>query len=539
MEALRYKPIAYYMLDDSPNFQDYSGYNNGSNSGGTEARGVSLSSYAKFSQRFGGGTYVGFFSPLYNKGKENKPFSLSAIVYPIITVDGPDMCQIVSHVDDFDGIYMSGTTIYFSTAYTYTGDATCSYDMGDIQKANIVGVHTETKNSLYVNGVLVDEVDITAEQQADIYKNATNALFATGYQTSNQSMLVNAIGFFGTPLQEEDVRRMYEADNRVPPGTPGKALGGDEVVLGTAARHAYLDTGWFTDEDWSDASLYNVVTDGDQLYSTKENGLTLGGIWIDTVDIYNSNVPDLINSMVMSWQGTGETVQVSLDGVTWETVINGRNLTTIPLNLDPIGKSLSIRVTFTEGLQEAYIKDLSIRGYIGDTTISSGRTITYTDAVVFDDTEPHLMKTDSGVTIRGGTVLIGPDESDPITNTYTVEFWVRLLPGGVNLTGADITSAEIYLNGEPYVSGLGFSEWCLIHWIITPGGNNAMDFTGNCELGKVVLYDRPLTASEIKSIYNNYIGYDKVTYSSGGSIGLSEPATPAVVYAHDWEITAT
>lgn len=538
MYALRLKPLGYYLLDDTASFQDYSGYNRGSNFGGTEAHGISLVSGAKYSQRFGGGTYGAFTVPVYVKGKESSPFSLTAVVFPILT-GGSQNTQILSRTDDFDGLWMNGTKINFTTMYTNTGSATATYDMGVVKKADVVGVHTNAKNSLYVDGVLVAEVDITAEQQADSYKTSSN-LFASGYLTSTQKLLINGIGFYGRALQTEEVQSLYSYNNARAEGTVARIYGGDEVLLGNSVRQAYIDTGWYTDADWQAASLINTAVDDGQITAMMSNELTIASEWLDSVDLYNGETASPINSIVLWWEGVNETIEASVDaGVTWVPVVKGRPLTNVPAGFDPTGKALTVRITFPAGQSEAYVDNLSVRGYLTNTATSAGRTVTYTNAVPFNDDSPALMRDNLGVKIgTGGSVVIGPDQTSPVQPVRTIEVWVKPDVAWTATMGTASTTA--YQNGGngPNNSAIPAGEWVVAHRILSAdhSGNITLDVVGT--VGKIVVYPTALTLAQIADLYANYTGINKLRYDGTGFVNIVEPTEPVEIYGYDWEIAA-
>ena len=128
MEALRFKPVAYYRLDDTSPFQDYSGYGRTASVTGSETHGLALTADATYSQRFYTGNYATLTAPVYTKGREDASFSLSAVVYPIVFSTGSEQ-QVVSHGGQYDGITIEGTTVHFTTTYVNTGRARCSFDV--------------------------------------------------------------------------------------------------------------------------------------------------------------------------------------------------------------------------------------------------------------------------------------------------------------------------------------------------------------------------------------------------------------------------
>jgi hypothetical protein len=539
MEALRFKPVAYFRGDDTSPFQDYSGYNAaGVLNSGTESHGLPLTSDATYSQRFDQTSQGLFQAPVYVKGKEASPFTLAAVIYPVITGATGNQ-QVISHGGRFDGISINGTVISFGTFYTNTGQATASYDIKLAKRTEVVGVHTQTKNSLYIDGILVSEVDITSGQQADSY-DIVDSNFICGYTAvTTQKVLVNGLGFYGRALQSEEVASLYRANSRRVLGSVPKQFGGEDILLGTAIRIPYLDTGWSTEEEWKSAQLSGVVVDNGQLTATMNNGLTMSGTWIDSIDLYNGATPSPVNSVNMWWDGKNETVEASIDGTTWSAVTKGTNLSIIPEGFDPINKALYIRVTFPAGVDAAYIDNMQVKGYMGNTAVSNNRIVTYTNPVAaFSEQAPADLRDDWGVRMNttAATVVISPDTTSEVPlPVRTVEVWVK--PTGTYGTGIAGTFTG-YVNGV--VNGpIPQGEWSILHYAFTANVTGIITLSGAAQIGKVAIYDTALSQADVNAIIANYTGVQKARYDASASVTITEPATPAVIYAHDWSIQST
>jgi hypothetical protein len=117
--------------------------------------------------------------------------------------------------------------------------------------------------------------------------------------------------------------------------------------------------------------------------------------------------------------------------------------------------------------------------------------------------------------------------------------WVKGEPGATMVR--NYSAQAVYVNGAPGTTVLPIGEWILVHYLAIAGVPfpNDITFSGDIRIGKFAIYDRLLSATEIASIYANYTGVDKLKQDGTGNVTMSEPATPAVIYAHDWEITAS
>lgn len=540
MDALRNKPVGLFRMDDATPFTDYSGYNRSGTLSGTEKKGVPLTVDATYSQLLDSTTTATFASPVYGPGSELRPFSLSAVICPVLTTGSADQ-QILSNQNIYDGLTLNGTVVSFSTRYTNTGEAKCSYDLGSVRRADLVGVHTREKNSLYVDGKLVDEVDISTAQRADTYA-APNSNLYSGLTTGSQGVLVNNIGMFNRILQPEEISRMSTENARRATGNVPRMYDGQDIFVSTAVRTPYLDTGWFDEEDWRNANLNNVTTDGEQLVATMNNGLTMAGTWTDSVDLYSGTTPTPLNSMYLWWESKNATVEASVDGTTWVSVTRGQNLSIIPTGFDPTNKALYVRITFAAGLSEAYVDSMRVVGFTSSTAVSNNRVVTYNNPVTtMGEFVPAEMRNNWGSRIgSGGSISIAPDViGDTPMAVRTIEVWIR--PETAGLSVGATGSFTNYLNGSAgAASGARIGEWSVVHFVAAADVTSNITISGGeGTVGKVAIYPNALTASEIAAIVANYTGVYTQRYDMTGIVSIAESGAPATIYAHDWEIQSS
>jgi hypothetical protein len=526
MEVLRYKPKTFLRLDDTTPVQDYSGYNNTTAvTTGTISKGIALTSDALYSVLYDVDSYLNVtVKDVYEKNKESHPWSISAVV--CMTIPGEN--QIVSKGAN-DGLSINGTVVSFGTRYTSNGTASCSYDIGFPRKVNIVGVHTETKNSLFIDGELVAEVDITPEQQADTFAPGTT-VFNSGDGTG--AFLVNNIGFFARALRTEEIQAIYLHDERRP-GDSAAMFGGEIISTGRSMRPRYLDTGWYSDNDWNQGQLYQVEAEDGILYASMVDELTLGGQWMGSVSVFQGNTPVSINSINFWWEGKNVTVEASTNGTSWSAITRGTKIPNYSTNATPASDSLFIRVTFPSGVDEAWIKNLRVNGFTGSTVVyTPDRTITYpSSAVLYDDEiHPNKLRDDWGVDLKGGLWSIS--NTVVADRPKTVEVWWKRSAAvtlSTNLTNADTT----YTNGA--VVGDRPNEWVVKHFVYSLGFAGLLSISGSVTIGRVVFYDTALSATDVANIVEAYSGYDKLT-TTDGSFSIAESPTAWKIYGHDWEI---
>jgi hypothetical protein len=208
----------------------------------------------------------------------------------------------------------------------------------------------------------------------------------------------------------------------------------------------------------------------------------------------------------------------------------------IPNAYNPTDKDLEIRFSFAGGqtTDTSFVEYVKIMGYANN-TIDNGllRAVTASyPAVLRDNYEPILMRDDNGLNLNGGTLTIGADTGTAQV-LRTLEMWVKP-------TSSD-NPLIFSVTGTKYRNGVGDSslpvgEWSLIHWVLASDSAGGFTVSGSGIIGQVVYYDTPLSAGNISHIYKSYTGRPVLAFADPGVIGMSEPATPVAVYAHDWSI---
>lgn len=480
--------------------------------------------------------------------------------------------QILSNQGLYDGLSINGTVVSFSTSYLSLPEAKCSYDVGEYKKIDVVGTHTETKNSLYINGELVAEIDISAEQAVGTYASPNSNLYS-GQTASAQQFLGNNFASFPTALNTEQVKAMYDANNTVALGDIPAMFGG--TTLPISERDRFLDVVWQYDDDWLDADYEFCAVEQDQLTAMMNNGVTLEGVWQDSVDLYFGDTPLTIDSINMSWDGKGEMVHVSVDGGnTWADATNGSNLSIIPTGFDPSNKSLLIKITFMAGLTEAFLNNLRVKGFLSNTQTIQNRTITYNNPVSTNSELKIFDFNSKGVTrLSGGSLIIGADTSGSPQDVRTVEIWFKVnslpqedvvLLDGRNQVGAPIvalnyasTGNQTAVNASRYLDGVSLgtgsaslpniNQWYCMHIILISNQTNQFyinrRYTGSgsadINIGRIALYPTALTNDEVSQTIACYTGIPVIRQDDSSAVALSEPVASSIFYAHDWEILTT
>lgn len=528
-------PTALFMLDDTVPFQEYTGLGatGGKKSGTSDPTiAVPLVAGAAFSSVFKSTSVGQFACNLFKQGLERRSFVLEAWILPIPkTTTGVQ--QILSNNNIYDGLTIDGKVVRFGTSYLTTGTAYCDFDLQVYKKAHVVGIHNEDENQLWVNGELVSSVAITDEQKADKYV-ATDGNLYSGLTTSDQELAMNAVAFYPS-LSGEQILQNYAAGNE----TIGQErvtaqYGGMSLGLDADTGAVFFEESWVTKEDFETGLKNNVEYDEDQINPGYVAGVSVAGSWTTSVPLDVEGDTSIYGVMV-GWSGKAITVDVSLDGTTWVAAVNNNLVPPVTNGYNPTNKDLQIRVNFAGGLavDPAYLESLTAVGFRNNTIeniTARAATISY-PAVPRNDYEPNLLRDDNGVYLNGGTLTIGTDTTPDPEVARTLELWIKPLSG----------TPTISVGGTKYRNGLAdttlpVGQWSLIHYVAAADISTSITVTGNAIIGQATMYPTALTAAEVLHIFNSYFGRAQKRFVDPGVITVSEGATPAKVYVHDWAI---
>lgn len=536
-EALKDKPSALYMMDDTSPFQDYSGYNqNGVQAGGTPATHASLVQGASYSQVFTSAITATLAIPVFNQGFEKYPFTLEAWVR--VTGDGTAAeQQILGNSGKMDGLTINGTVVSFVTKYLTATEARASYDVQVGQTLHVVGVHTQDKNSLYVNGELVDEVTITDVQQADKF-NATNSNLYCGATSGTQKIAVNGLAGYGTLLNAETVKRHYQVGTAGPTGDDIPiAYGGVKIPLTLDNANIFLNQTWSTAEQWNQGMLFNTAVVDDELVPQFSGTVSVAGQWLDSFAMDTAGAA--IQAVYVDWEGTGATVEASLNGTVWTTVQRGTAIGSITPGYNP-SNELQIRISFPGGIDgdESYVSNLNIVGTLyGATPKIHGRTVTLSSAVQDKEYPPLLWHSNWGAQVStGGTLTISADSTSEAKPIRTIEVWARPVSDTVATFGTSATNT--YQNGGSGTSTLVGGRWTVYHRVLSADltGTLTLDIVG--QVGQVVLYPTALTLGQVSEIYAQYVGTQVVRVNDTSTVQVTETTPASQIYEYDWAIAS-
>lgn len=528
-------PRNFWMLDDVSPYADYSGYNGTAQSTSTN-RGVALCKGAARSLIVSNSDRLVMNTNYFLRGKEYLPFSLGAFVRPIMTdVNDVSAIQILGNDGQMDGIVMEGTKISFVTKYANTGEARASFDVMDYQMIAVYGVHTKSKNMLYINGEVVSEADITPEQQADVFATAGGYL-SSGATTSSNKLMLNAVQVYDTALDDTSVITHYaHAQDTLGAEDVALAYGGALLEFAPEGQLSpFYTIDYSSDSEWAVGYTENVsVVDG-TLYPVTSGGISLSGFWENIIPL--GTVPVNIYAATLTWTGTGATVLTSRDRQVWEPAKKAKALTTVPKGTNGEGQFLYIRVQFPGGIANdpSFFDDMvfSLYAFEEEPTFG-GRTVVMDKVSLEEDFDVNDLQENWGAELQGGTLTIKSGDPVSTLTPKTIEVWACKGAGTFtdNLSSANTT----YSNGgtlKTYAVG----EWQVRHYVFNAGYTGDIVFSGTGQIGHVILYPNVLSADTVKEIYTAYTGKPKIYIDVDETFDIHEFPGLVDVYSYDWAI---
>ncbi len=523
------------MLDDAAPFDDYSSYGRtGVMVAGTVTTAVSLVAGAAYSSVFSNSNSAKFDSPIYIQGYESQPFSLE-VSFRIIDEGSPVAQKVLSTVSNYDGITVVGTVVSFSTKYATAAEAKISYDVIQKQNVHVVGVHTYDKNQLFVNGQLVGELDLTDAQKADTYVTTDGKLYL-GTSTGTGKIAANGISVYGHALTESAVQEHFNAARKtILASGVAVPLGGKRYPLSAELGDVYLNKSFTTEADWKTGVQNQTVIEDDILKPQILNGTSVASNWQSVAHLDNGITS--IYGVSMTWTGSGATIEVSLDGTTWVTPVQGERISIITAGYNPTNQDLWIKVSFAGSISNdpSYLSELNILGFKTGTSVEiDGRTTTFTSpASLMSEAEPIEQRDDWGVRLSGGTITISTDTTAVPENKYTMNIWLKKLTS---------TTPTISVSGTTYKNGaaggtLNQGEWAMYTIVAAAAISSAITITGSAQIGSVELFNTQLSAGSVATLYSSSVGIPIVSSPDTDAIQITNPNPSTKLYAYDWSVT--
>ncbi len=501
-----------------------------------------------------------FASRVFYQDSPDVPFTLEAWFKPI-SVSAPK--GIIGHALQNDGLSFDGERISFMTSHGPAGDAIVSFSPSTTTGSfHVVGVHTGSKNELYVNGVLVGSVDLTSEQMYEPYTVISSPGFLhVGHLPGN--ILIDSVAVYSQALTNQQVANHFSWGRDVPdPRSVISERGGNYHSFEDISASIIFNFTFDNQDEWSTGEV-NLVGVSDVISPTfTDEGTTAEGFW--QAGFILEAISDIIDGSKIEWDSDGPiSIMTSLnDGASWSTAINGREVVGISEGFTSGDQALLVRAVFPANQSvdtNMVLRKLSIKIYDSRATLSDNQEdrATFTGNVALAS-EPHTpIEQDerSGVNLYRGYVSI------PNITTRTIEIWVNLqqspgidqslinIPDGPYLRYATTQWATsqgvvVYVNGEKRAgAAIDIIPGRMTHIIMTlPVSISVPAIIGNENLPMIVAlaatYDYVLSEENARGLYNSYLGISKLTFSDLSGLNVKD-VNETKIYARPWSLVAS
>lgn len=474
---------------------------------------------------------------------KNGPVSLECWV---VLKLGP--IEIMSHEFMGDGLVFDGESIKFIVNFENSDSAVARWQVPDnMTSYHLVGVYSGQKLSLYVNGIVEDEIDLTVDQSLDSLESVTEQAIVIG-SSATQTMLIDAPAIYDYALSAEQVLGHYIAGSDVRDAIDNiMSFGGNAFTFDDNDRNVLytqnfdLTSGAFVDTNSKDGVRPTF----------DDNGLSRAGTWTGSIPISLTGSTSLAG-VKLDWNGDGSyEVEASLNtGSTWTAVENGRLIPGTE-GLNTTGKEIDVRVTFAGGIEN----DIS--------SIRDMYAVAYADRIIRSDNSNRLVVAGTGAvtSTRVSSPIESYQNAGLLLSTasatlsggdtvQTIELWFKFngpetgdIVGGVmswDGTDLSVTGATLYLNGATSPVTLEQNEW--VHTIVVlddPTTNPIVLGSGvSIQIGLLGVYEAPLTADQVSRLYASYFGSPTVTVDEPGIISVQEVSSPYHLYDYNWQIVS-
>lgn len=574
LQVLADNPFSYWKLDETgPAFPDSAGSLRTADLVGTIVRHPALVTGSGNALLLSNANHLDMDDPVFNKGYEQRQFSLEAWVKP---VDVTGEVAVMSHSSIYDGLTITPTHITFRTIYQTAGTCEVSYEYETGKSFHVIGVHTNAKNSLYVDGKLVAETDLTEDQQEDAYVFVTTDLVA-GQTATGSTVAVDAPAIYSFAVTSDVASKHYAFG--VATATSEAIAGFNDAIYWNftdECRNIALKKVWTTAADWATGLLTDAAVVDDTImpsYSQTEtevveDGLivpvyentSLPGVWQSSIS-FGSIPESVVTDARINWKGQGSySLEYSLDGGTTWLAPSDAGATS--LDNDSV---IDIRVTFTGGIIDdtSFVESIEVVAYLDkyfrgsrtDRTAQMSGTGVASDAYY----EPIEYADINGLRMISGAINVSIDDSyDGEEEAGDLEvtgfdMWVKPAVGNifnasgitVQRSGNTITHSglsALTVNGVSVTTGttvFGSDSWYHIAGVFATPANPAMQ-VGNP--GTVIaqlstIYD-DITLAGLQQMYAAYLGLPGLVVNDTSDVTIGEGSPATNLYAHVWGITA-
>jgi hypothetical protein len=292
------------------------------------------------------------FATIYSSDND---FTLEAWIHPNFTTNG--LTNILSDATEAVGLFYENENILFKAQSQYAQSTLPHTD----KVIHIVGIYSPTLLSLYIDGILVD----TSEISNFAFSNTDLNLSSGPTTDPGDSFLINSVAVYRYALSPSQIQNHYNQNVGLSPIQIVDPDNGELFELyddNISTQFIYSYPG---NKSWD-----YFITD-DLYYNDIEQSLSIkkatGSKTVVLTDYISLPYAAVLDSSKIEWDGTsGITVEVSVDGTTYQTCENGQTIPQFTLASFNGNKQIYLKITLSTTDSSKYLPkifDLQIKFY--------------------------------------------------------------------------------------------------------------------------------------------------------------------------------
>lgn len=505
-----------------------------------------------------------FISRVFGANSVQTPFTLEAWFKPVAVTTAKG---IVGHANQADGLTFDGERISFATMHGPAGTASAVYFPNYTTAAfHVVGVHTGSKNELYVNGDRVASVELTEAQIQTPYQISTASEFLYIGHLSG-SIIVDSVAVYSEALPTETITRHFRWGRDTPDFKDVvSGRGGNYWSFTDATARPIFDFKFDTEAEWATGESTSVSVDTDTLTPAfDETGKTREGNW--QAGFILGAIADTLDGSRIEWDSDGAvTVQTSISGGAFTNAVSGREVSGLGQGFNARDQSLIVRVLFPGGEPAdtiSRLRSLSIKLYESRSSSAdvSGLNANFNGNFSLADYEHQPIEQED----RSGVNMYSANASIKADSARTIELWVMLNesagPDEYIFDARPSTNAYLRYSGSQwststgtilYVNGVERTgaaisilpgRWTHIMAVLpSPTSDNILIGDRNLSLrvGMYANYNYTMTSTQVQEVFNAYLGITFATFNENTGLRIVDSEAAGVrIYSYAWTLTSS
>ena len=285
------------------------------------------------------------FATIYSSDND---FTFEAWVHPVFTTNG--LTKILADSDEAIGLFYDNENIVFKVQAEYV-----EYTIPHTDKViHIVGIYSPTLLSLYIDGVLVNTSTISNFQ----FSNTALALTSGPTTDAGDYFLINSVAVYRYSLSQSQVQNHYNQNIGLAPIQIVDPDNGELFELYDENISTQFIYSYPGNKSWD-----YFITD-DLYYNDTEQSLSIkkatGSKTVILTDYISLPYAAVLDSSKIEWDGTpGITVEVSVDGTTYQTCENGQKIPQFTIASFNGNKQIYLKITLSTPNSNKYLPKIS------------------------------------------------------------------------------------------------------------------------------------------------------------------------------------